>query len=91
MDQRALHQALMDRRLAGAGLDVLEEEPPSPEDPLLKLPNVLLSPHAAFYSEDAAFELHRRMAEQVSAVLQGRVPANLLNPEVLARARFPLG
>jgi D-3-phosphoglycerate dehydrogenase / 2-oxoglutarate reductase len=90
VDQRALYSALAEKRLAGAGLDVLEEEPPAQDDPLLALQNVLLSPHAAFYSEDAAFELHRRMAEQVAAVFQGRVPANLLNPAVLPRARYPM-
>jgi D-3-phosphoglycerate dehydrogenase / 2-oxoglutarate reductase len=90
VDQRALYHALVDGRLAGAGLDVLEDEPPSPDEPLLKLSNVLLSPHAAFYSEDSALELHVRMAEQVAAVFQGRVPANLLNPAVLSRVRYPL-
>jgi D-3-phosphoglycerate dehydrogenase / 2-oxoglutarate reductase len=90
VDQRALHSALAEKRLAGAGLDVLEEEPPSRDDPLLTLQNVLLSPHAAFYSEDAAFVLHRRMAEQVAAVFQGHIPANLLNPAVLPQARHPL-
>lgn len=90
VDQRALYQALAGGDLAGAGLDVLESEPPSREDPLLTLRNVLLSPHAAFYSEDSAHELHRRMASQVAAVFQGEVPANLLNPEVLSRARYPL-
>src|SRR5205085_1938062 len=54
IDQAALAQALRQERIAGAGLDVLEEEPLGTDSPLVGLENVILSPHAAFYS-DAAF------------------------------------
>lgn len=87
IDERALARALAEGRLAGAGLDVFEKEPPAPDDPLLKLPNVIVSPHSAFYSEDSLFELHTRMAKQTAAVFQGRRPDNLLNPEVLPHSR----
>ncbi len=90
IDQNALTKALAEGRLAGAALDVLEKEPPEPNDPLLKLPNVILTPHAAFYSKGASQDLHRMAAEEVGRVLQGQRPHSLVNPKVLEKFRFPL-
>jgi D-3-phosphoglycerate dehydrogenase len=71
--------ALRQGRLAGAALDVLEEEPPAADDPLLRLDNVLLSPHAAHYSLEATEEMLQTVVDDVLAVLRGdppRFPAN---------------
>lgn len=90
VDQTALAKLLTEGKLAGAGLDVFEKEPPSLDDAIMKLPNVILSPHAAFYSTASLDEMHRRMATQAADVLAGKRPNNLVNPEVLSRLNTPL-
>ncbi|MCS7206912.1 MAG: C-terminal binding protein [Dehalococcoidia bacterium] len=82
IDEKALIRALQERWIAGAALDVLEQEPPAPDNPLLQMDNVLLSPHAAYYSDKAVEGLPRRCAEEVARVLQGRMPLHLVNPAV---------
>jgi len=79
VDQVALVKALAARRIAGAALDVLEEEPPARDDPLLKLPNVLLTPHAAHYSVKSLEQVRQTAVEDVVRVLAGnpaRYPVN---------------
>jgi D-3-phosphoglycerate dehydrogenase len=83
VDTNALVDALKNGRLHAAGLDVFEEEPLPSASPLLELENVVLTPHAAWYTEESQEELKRRTAENVAEVLAGRVPRNILNPEVL--------
>ncbi len=91
IDENALIQALAKGQISGAGLDVLEKEPPDPENPLLKMENVILSPHVGFYSEESIHELKRRAALIVSTVLLGRWPKSVANPEVKEKVRtlFP--
>jgi len=79
IDQGALIQALQDGTIAGAGLDVLEQEPPAPDDPLLRLDNVTLTPHMAYYSEAALRDAKRLVAEEVLRVLSGQPPRNAVN------------
>ncbi len=69
VDQTALSEALREGRIGGAGLDVLEREPIDPTDPLIGLPNVVLTPHAAFYSEESLVEMKRKVSERVLAGL----------------------
>lgn len=85
IDETALLQALNDGRIAGAGLDVLTSEPPSLQDPLLLHPKAIITPHAAFYSEESVLELQTTAARQMGEVLSGRRPPNIVNPEVLKR------
>ena len=91
IDEDALYDALKNRRIAGAGLDVLVDAAPPPTHPLLTLDNVLVTPHVAFFSQESILELEERAAGEVARVLQGLMPENLINPEVLShsRARLP--
>jgi D-3-phosphoglycerate dehydrogenase / 2-oxoglutarate reductase len=85
VDERALTAALVAGAIAGAGLDVFEEEPIPPDSPLLGLPNVVLAPHSASQSRWANHERHLRPAQEVLAVLAGLRPRAVWNPEVLDR------
>lgn len=83
VDEGALLRALDAGRLAGVALDVLEREPPLADSPLMRRRDVIVTPHIAFYSEEALVELQTRAAEEVVRVLQGQRPRNPVNPEVL--------
>ena len=86
VDQAALTEVLKEGRIAGAGLDVLEKEPPDPNDPILDLENVVFTPHYASYSEEAYQEVREKAARQVVQVLRGQVPTCLVNREVLKKS-----
>jgi phosphoglycerate dehydrogenase-like enzyme len=73
VDQQALYEALRDGTIAGAGLDVFEQEPIDPHDPLLSLPNVVLSPHTAGTTPEALLNGLHLCAANVGAFLDGRV------------------
>ena len=83
VDEKALLAALDDGKVAAAGLDVFEREPLPAKSPLRRHPHLLLSNHAAWYSEDALAELHRSVAEDAVRVCTGGLPVALANPEVL--------
>jgi D-3-phosphoglycerate dehydrogenase / 2-oxoglutarate reductase len=87
VDEAALAQALTDGRIAGAGLDVFEIEPPTPDNPLLGAPNVVLSPHTAGSTVETARNLAISSAEIVLSVLAGRKPGGFVNPEVWDKRR----
>lgn len=87
VDEAALGHALRERWIAGAALDVLAAEPPSPDHPLLGTPGCLVTPHAAFWSEEAIAELQTRAAENVASVLRGEVPATVVNRNVIGHRR----
>ncbi|MEM7129727.1 MAG: C-terminal binding protein [Chloroflexota bacterium] len=86
VDEDALLKALEEGWIAGAALDVLWDEPPPPDHPLLQMDNVIITPHAAFYSETAIEELAERAAIHVVQVLTGEEPNHLVNPEVFERS-----
>lgn len=85
VDVEAVRRALEEGRLGGVGLDVLEVEPPAADDPLVSRDEVVLTPHAAFYSEESLRELQRKAAEQVVEALAGRRPPYAVNLEALGR------
>jgi D-3-phosphoglycerate dehydrogenase len=74
-----LYEALQNNRLAGAALDVFDPEPPDFHEPLFRDERVIVTPHAAFLSEESLHELRTRTARQVAAVLQGRRPEHVVN------------
>ena len=87
VDQPALVEALRERRIAGAALDVLEQEPPAPDEPLLQLENVIVLPHVG----SATVETRRAMLElaidNLLVALHGETPQCVVNPEALATRR----
>lgn len=80
-DEAALEAALREGRIAGAGLDVWEKEPPPPDHPLLQLDTVIASPHTAGVTREARANIGRIAAEQLLDLLDGKRPPRLLNPE----------
>lgn len=87
IDEKALIRALKEGLVSGAGLDVLEKEPPDSRSPFLKMDNVVLSPHIGFYSEESISELKRRTAKNVADVLMGSWPGSVVNREVRGKTR----
>lgn len=88
IDQKALTEVLQKRKIAGAGLDVLEAEPPDPNDPILKLDNVILAPHALCWTDQCFAGNGAADVRAVLDVQHGRVPRGVVNRKVLDSARF---
>jgi D-3-phosphoglycerate dehydrogenase len=86
VDEPALVKALQEKRIAAAGLDVLEKEPADPNNPLLKMDNVILTAHVA--SASARFDpaRKRRVGQEIASVLGGRWPRACVNPSVLEKS-----
>jgi D-3-phosphoglycerate dehydrogenase len=85
VDEAALIRALEEGWIGGAGLDVLETEPPDLENPLLAMDKVILTPHVASASMRMTPEARRRVGQEIALVLSGRWPRTCVNPDVLAR------
>ncbi|MBP2628028.1 MAG: NAD-binding D-isomer specific 2-hydroxyacid dehydrogenase [Firmicutes bacterium] len=85
IDEQALIKALQEGWIAGAGLDVLEVEPLPPQSPLIDMKNVIITPHAGWYSEEALVEIRTKTARGVAEVLQGGGPKYLVNKGVTPR------
>ena len=88
IDEVALIQALQSQVIAGAGLDVLEQEPPATDNPLLIMENVLISPHVASATTRMRPETRRRVGREVALVLRGRWPMSCVNPTVLPKVEL---
>lgn len=87
VDRSALVDALRNKRLAGAGLDVYDREPVPPDDPLLTLDNVVVTPHLGYVTEEVYRVFYGQTLENILAYLQKGAPDRVLNPEVLNRRR----
>jgi D-3-phosphoglycerate dehydrogenase len=88
VSQAALVEALRSGHLMGAGLDVLEVEPAAPGNPLLSLPNVVISPHSAASTAEGMDRMARISAQNILDVLDGRAdPSMMVNPEILRTNR----
>lgn len=83
VDEKALYKALKEGWIAGAALDVFEQEPTPLDNPLLKLDNVVVAPHISSASYETRSRMAEIVAENLVAFFDGRQPPNLVNPEVL--------
>jgi D-3-phosphoglycerate dehydrogenase / 2-oxoglutarate reductase len=84
-EEGALIEALNAHRIAGAGIDVFDVEPPPPDHPLLHLDSVMATPHIAGVTIETLYDMSKAAAEQWIGLLRGRVPPRLVNPEVWPR------
>jgi D-3-phosphoglycerate dehydrogenase len=85
VDEAALIKALQENWITGAALDVLEQEPPDPQNPLLTMENVVLTPHVASASSRMSPSARRRVGQEIALVLDGRWPRSCVNPSVLEK------
>lgn len=83
VDEKALAKALKEKWIAGAGLDVHDKEPMDPDDPLIKLDNIILTPHIGSATNETRLAMAMRAASNLTAALTGKKPQDLLNLEVL--------
>jgi phosphoglycerate dehydrogenase-like enzyme len=88
VDQVALTQALQEGWIAGAGLDVFEQEPLPPDDPLTQLDNVILAPHGLAWTDQLAHGNSVGACQNVLTILRGEIPAHVVNREVIDRPGF---
>lgn len=86
IDQGALTVALAERQFAGAGLDVFDVEPISPDDPLLALDNVILSPHAICWTDECFAGIGRSACQSLIDAAAGQIPTNVVNRDVLSNS-----
>src|SRR5215813_4779744 len=87
VDEQALVRALQEKWIAGAALDVRESEPPPTDSPLARMDNVILTPHAAYFSSPAVARVPQRCGEEAARVLTGQRPLHVVNPEVYTALR----
>jgi len=83
--EKDLYIALNEKWIAGAGLDVTEKKPIDPNNNLLKLDNIIIIPHVAFYSDESLKDLQRSTANGVVHVLNGETPFSIVNKEILGK------
>jgi glyoxylate reductase len=83
VDEKALYKALKEGWIAGAGLDVFEQEPTPTDSPLLKLDNVVVAPHISSASLETRSRMSEMVAENLVAFFEGKKPPNLINPDVM--------
>jgi D-3-phosphoglycerate dehydrogenase len=88
VNETALVKALQNNQIAGAGLDVFSEEPVPADNPLLKLENVILTPHTAALTKECVTRMATEAAKCVLDVFDGREPQNVANPQVLEFGRW---
>jgi D-3-phosphoglycerate dehydrogenase len=85
VDEQALTKVLQERRIGGAGLDVFEQEPSPKSNPLYKLDNVLLTPHALCWTDQCFAGIGAADVKAVFDVMHGRVPTGIVNRDIVER------
>jgi D-3-phosphoglycerate dehydrogenase / 2-oxoglutarate reductase len=89
VDEKALYEVLRDKKIAGAGLDVFDEEPPLPDNPILQLDNVVMTAHTAGVDLQSRDDMARKAAECIAAISRGEWPLDcIVNPEVKAKFKW---
>jgi D-3-phosphoglycerate dehydrogenase len=88
IDENAIYEALKERKIGGAAIDVYPKEPPDTDDPLLKLDNVIKTPHIAAYTVEAVRRMDLMNAEDLAKFFKGERPTYIANPEVLSKISF---
>ena len=88
VDQRALYEALVERRIQGAALDVFDPEPPDPSDPILQLDNVIVTPHAICWTDETFLGNGRSACQSILDVAAGRAPRYVVNRAATESPRF---
>jgi glyoxylate reductase len=83
VDEKALYEALKNGQIAGAGLDVFEQEPAPMDNPLLKLDNVVVTPHISSASLETRAKMSEMVADNLVSFFEGKKPPNLVNPDVM--------
>lgn len=87
LDEKALYEALKEDKIAGAALDVYAKEPVDPNNPLLKLDNITLTPHIGGTTREVPLRAAEIIAEDIARFLKGKKPRNILNKEVYERRK----
>ena len=88
VDQAALYEALRDKRIAGAALDVFEIEPVDPKDPILTLENVIVTPHALCWTDECERTMGESVLRSIQELRAGQAPANAVNPDAAEHPRM---
>lgn len=88
MDEKALYDALANQRIAGAAIDVFEVEPTPPDNPLLKLDNIVVTPHHVCLTDECINTIAASVFHSCRELAQGRVPKNVVNQQVLGRVNY---
>ena len=87
INEKALYNAITSKKIAGAGLDVLVDIDPPIDHRIINLENVIITPHTAFFSQESVIELEERAAKEVVRVINGEMPDNIINPNVISTSR----
>ena len=88
VEEKALYEALSTHRIAGAGIDVFEQEPVSPDNPLLKLENIVVTPHHICLTDECISTVAASAFSACRDLANGRVPKNVINQEVLGKVTY---
>lgn len=83
VDEKALYKALKDKWITGAALDVMEQEPPAKDNPLLDLDNTIITPHVAFMSEKSVIALRKKAIQEAVRGALGEKPRNWVNQKAM--------
>ena len=87
VDADALAQAIREKRIAGAAIDVFDVEPPPPDYPLFGLDNIILTPHISWASEEAGWEIRRSIVDDILAHARGGTARCVVNREILEKPK----
>jgi D-3-phosphoglycerate dehydrogenase len=91
IDEAALASELRDGHLAGAAVDVMRNEPPEADNPLLNVKNIVLTPHMGGATDESAKEKSRRAAENIMSVYRGKLPSDTVNTQGLVETESVRG